>query len=81
MLAQPHDRKDFYIRLKGCMKTSKTVVYNPDETWDVFHDISGDWEEGLTELELKENTNIPEAIEKGAMYLYDFEKEYDDEQS
>lgn len=62
-----------YICLNGGCRSSKNIQYNKGsddgKDWSVFNLIDDSFEE-LTEEELKTKTNIVEAINKGALYLY-----------
>ena len=68
---------DFFVVLSGFVRSSKTIELNSDNTWNVFHGISDVWDESLTDKDLEELTNIPEAISKGALFMYDFDVEED----
>lgn len=60
---------EFYVRLNGGCRSSKRIRYYPeDEQFIVHHEIDDSWDELITEEELHELTNIPEAIEKGALF-------------
>lgn len=63
---------DCFISLAGGLaKSSKTVEFMTDENkfW-IHNDIDGS-EQTLTAEELSTESNIGEAIQKGALYLYE----------
>jgi hypothetical protein len=63
---------DFFIQLNFGAKSSKRILFNPDNsTFDVHNEIDDSYQEDLTEQQLCEETHIVEAIEKGALYKYD----------
>ena len=68
-----YDTKDFFIALAGGLaRSSKTISYYPDDdVFDVFNDIDGTYQE-LTGKDILDpaQTNIGEAMEKGAFYAY-----------
>lgn len=58
-----------FILLNFGFRSSKVISYYEDGTFIIFNEIDGS-EEELTETELDRVTFIPEAIKKGALYLY-----------
>lgn len=58
-----------FLLLNGGFRSSKVISYYEDKTFYILNEIDGS-EEELTEEELEKLTLIPEAIEKGALYLY-----------
>jgi hypothetical protein len=68
--AEYDDRKgmiEFYILLNGNLRSSKRIVYFPDtNTFDVHNEIDDSFEEDLTEEQLRNETHIVVAIERGA---------------
>jgi hypothetical protein len=66
-------KHDFYILLKGGLRSSKFIEYN-DKTkkYYVFNEIDGS-DEYFTETELfnQKLTNIGYALYKGSLYAYD----------
>ena len=67
------DYADFFITLNYGAKSSKRILFNKDtETFDVINEIDYSYQDDLTEVQLANETFIVEAIEKGALYKYDF---------
>jgi hypothetical protein len=65
--------QEFYIMLNYGARSSKRITYYPDsDTYDVHNEIDDAYQEDITEEQLKTETFIVEAIEKGAFYKYDF---------
>ena len=59
---------EFFINLKGGLRSSKTICYNSHEkTFEIYNHID-DTSELLNERRLIEETNIGDAIEKGAFF-------------
>lgn len=65
------ETKDFFILLNFGLRSSKAISYDGSSTFYVLNEIDGT-EQELTGQELmsSEFTNIGEAINKGAFYLY-----------
>lgn len=64
--------KEFFISLNFGAKSSKRIVFNPENlTFDVHNEIDDSYQEDLDEKQLAEETLIIEAIEKGALYKYE----------
>ena len=65
------ETKDFFILLNYGLRSSKAISYDGSSTFYVLNEID-DTEQELTEQELMNSdiTNIGEAINKGAFYLY-----------
>ena len=65
------ETKDFFILLNFGLRSSKAISYDGSSTFYVLNEID-DTEQELTEQELMNSdiTNIGEAINKGAFYLY-----------
>ena len=64
---------EFFILLNFTLRSSKRITYYPDtNTFDVHNEIDDSYEEGLTEEQLKSETHIGLAIERGAFFKYDF---------
>ena len=62
---------EVFISLNGGVKSSKRVTYFPDtNTFDIYNDIDGSYEEDLTEEQLRSLTHIVVAIENDALFLY-----------
>lgn len=60
-----------FILLNFGLRSSKDIEYDSNtDTWRVFNYIDDTEQIGLTYDELKENTNIPLALERGALYKY-----------
>jgi hypothetical protein len=67
-----HDVAEFFIMLNFGARSSKRVVYFPDnDTYDILNYIDDSYEEDLTEEQLRNETHIIDAIEKGAFFKYD----------
>ncbi|MFN8290248.1 MAG: hypothetical protein U0U70_08330 [Chitinophagaceae bacterium] len=63
---------EFFILLKGGMRSSKHIVYFPNTgTFDVFNSIDDSWEEDITEEQLENDTHIVLAIKRGAFFMHD----------
>jgi len=62
---------DCFISLAGGIaRSSKQIHYDyDDKLFEIINEIDGSFEE-LSEEELKNNTNIYDAIEGGAFYQY-----------
>lgn len=65
------DYTEFYILLAGIARSSKRILYS-DERFHVINEIDDSIQEDLTEEQLRAETNIIEAIEKGCFFQYDF---------
>ena len=64
---------EFFIALNFGCRSSKGIVYYPDtNTFDIHNEIDGSYEEDLTEEQLRNETHIVLAIERGAFFKYDF---------
>lgn len=64
---------DFFIMLGGGARSSKRIAYFPDKnTFDVHNEIDDSYEDDLSEEQLRNETNIIIAIERGALYKYEF---------
>ncbi len=75
-LASPEALECFISLAGGAVRSSKNIAYCPqDDTFDVFNEIDGSWEESLSEKDLWNLTNIGEALDKGALWSYGFESE------
>lgn len=71
--AQATDGCECFIVLKGGARSSKQVWYFPEsELWSVHNDIDDTDMEDLSILELAHNTNIVEAIKRGALFAYTY---------
>lgn len=69
----PNHHAEFYIMLNGYARSSKRVFYYPStNTFDIYNAIDDSFQDDLTEEQLRDETMIVEAIEKGAFYQYDF---------
>ena len=70
-----------YIRLGSCFRSSKVVCFQ-DPGWWVLHEIDDSEVDYEDDEHLKQDSNIVEALEKGAMYVYVYnymsEEELDD---
>lgn len=64
---------EFFILLNFNLRSSKRIVYYPDtNTFDVHNEIDDSYEEDLTVDQLRNETHIVLAIERGAFFKYDF---------
>lgn len=62
---------DCFILLKGLFRSSKRILYDPEEnTFSVHNEIDDSYQDDLTEEQLKTETMIIEAIRKKALYIY-----------
>ena len=63
---------EFFILLAGgLLRSSKRILYFPDtNTFDIINEIDDSEQEDLDEVQLRTDTNIIEAIEKGAFFQY-----------
>lgn len=59
-----------FIALNGGLRSSKVIWYDGESLWSVMHEIDGTEEDDLTLEQLKINTNIIDALEKGGLYAY-----------
>jgi hypothetical protein len=66
-LAAQSDGVDVFLCLNGGLRSSKRVWYEKGH-WDVFNLIDDSEQENLTDQQLESETNIPEAIRKGALF-------------
>jgi hypothetical protein len=63
----------FFILLSGGIISAKRIIYYPDtDQFDIYNKIDDSFQDNLTEEELDSNTNIVQAIERGAFFKYDF---------
>lgn len=63
------DRVDFFIH-GGTYRSSKGIMYFHDsQEFDIHNEIDDSWQE-VKKDKLGEETNIVEAINKGAFYMY-----------
>lgn len=55
----------------GVARSSKDIYYDAskEKPWEVYHDVD-DHRAWYTDEELRTQTNIVEAIERGALYMY-----------
>jgi hypothetical protein len=68
-LACSDEKRDCFIQLNGGLRSSKSIQYDSQlELFDIYNFID-DTEQELTEQELSTNSNIAQAIQKGAFYL------------
>jgi hypothetical protein len=64
---------EFFIMLNGGLRSSKRIAYYSEtSTFDVHNEIDDSYQEDLTEKELLSDTHIGVAIERGALYKYEF---------
>ena len=55
----------------GIGRSSKRLAFFPDEnTWEVHNEIDDSYLEKITTNELSKQTNIVDALNKGALYKY-----------
>lgn len=71
-----NDRKgmaEFFILLNFNLRSGKRIAYYPDtNTFDVHNEIDDSYDEDLTEEQLINETHIGVAIERGALYKYEY---------
>ena len=73
-LADHEDNHECFIML-SLGRSSKLIRYFPeDDAWWVLHEIDDSEGEYNTTEEMLSQTNIGEALEKGAMYSYNWEE-------
>jgi len=66
------DYSDFFIALNFGARSSKRIYFDTESnTFNVINEIDYSYQDDLTEEQLRNETNIIEAIEKGALYKYD----------
>ena len=64
------DMIDCFIMFNGGLRSSKQIEYDIDrDEWFIFNEIDGE-DQYLNTKDLEEETNIIEALSKGALYLY-----------
>lgn len=69
-LAKEVDGVECYIQLNFGLRSSKQISYNGgDELWTVYNE-NDDSEQTCTDETLETDTNIIEALDKGALYMY-----------
>ncbi len=62
---------DVFILLNGGARSSKRITYYPESnTFDVYNDIDGSYDENLSEEDLLTLTHIGLALDNGALFLY-----------
>jgi len=67
------DYADFFIALNYGAKSSKRILYDQEaETFSIINEIDFSYQDDLTEEQLANETLIVDAINKGALYKYDF---------
>jgi hypothetical protein len=66
-LAGQPEGVDVFLCLTGGLRSSKQVWYEKSH-WDVFNLIDDSDQENMTDQQLESETNIPEAIRKGALF-------------
>lgn len=65
---------EFFIMLNGGLRSSKIITMSKDEqTFCIENEIDGS-EEELSESEIWFFSNIGKAIDKGAFFMYQYEK-------
>jgi hypothetical protein len=66
------DSEEFFISLAGglCRSSKRIQWFENENLFDVYNENDDTWEEDITEKELGEFTNIVDAIENGALYMY-----------
>jgi len=68
-LAKRDEGLDCFMCLNGGLRSSKHITYQNGK-FDVLNEIDDSWQEDLTEADLWDQTNIGEALDKRALYLY-----------
>jgi len=67
------DYADFFIALNFSLRSSKRILYEVEtQTFSVINEIDYSYQDDLTEEQLANETLIVEAINKGALFKYDF---------
>lgn len=67
------DYADFFIALNFNLRSSKRILYDKEtETFSVINEIDYSYQDDLTEEQLADETLIVEAINKSALFKYDF---------
>ncbi|HEY5405799.1 MAG TPA: hypothetical protein VIJ92_01880 [Ginsengibacter sp.] len=67
------DYSDFFITLNFNLRSSKRILYDEEsETFSVINEIDDSYQDDLSETQLADETLIVEAINKGALFKYDF---------
>lgn len=55
----------------GILKSSKTIYrYAKNETYEIYHEIDGEYETFKSLKDLLETTNIGTALDNGALWMY-----------
>lgn len=75
LLTLAHESQiDCMIQLNGGGFSRKTISYYDDDTWEIFHHISDEWEEFSSTYDFVNDefygSFICEAIKKGALHVY-----------
>lgn len=64
---------EFFIALNFGARSSKRILFDSESnTFCIVNEIDGTYQDDLTVEKLRNETNILDAIEKGAFYKYDF---------
>lgn len=63
-------QEEFFIRLNFGARSSKSIEYYPDDNKFLIFNQIDDSEEFITEKQLKTDTNIYDAIQKKAFFMY-----------
>jgi hypothetical protein len=68
--AQGKQDAEFFIRLKGCLRSTKHIVWDEEDKRFFIFNYIDDTEQMLTEAQLmdREYTNIGYAMTKGALF-------------
>jgi len=70
-IANDDEYVDCFILLQGLFRSSKRILFDPQEnTFSVHNEIDDSYQDDLTEEQLRTETMIIEAIEKKALFLY-----------
>lgn len=69
-LAEREEGAEVFIRLNYGLRSSKNITYDRDsDSWWIYNGAD-DSEQRLNTGQLSEETNIQEALDKGALWLY-----------
>ena len=69
--AQAEEGVECFIALNGGFRSSKRIWYNPKTNlFDVFNEIDDSDQEDLHSSQLWNESNIGEALDKGALWRY-----------
>lgn len=62
--------EEFFIKLNYGARSSKNITYDKEsDSWEIYNGIDDTFQR-LTTKQLKEQTNVIAALEKGALWQY-----------